>query len=93
MFKDNGELFYPAFAGDPFWDDFIIGEEAELPPFPGGGPPALAEFFGDHMVVNGKIWPKADVEPRNYRHAFAQRVRFSASWVQFFAPRPRSQLT
>ncbi len=19
------------------------------------------------MVVNGKIWPKADVEPRNYR--------------------------
>ena len=40
-----------------------------LPPelFPGGGPTALAEFFGDHMVVNGKIWPKADVEPRNYR--------------------------
>ena len=65
MFKDNGELFYPAFEGDPFWDDFIAGEEAE-PPFP-GGPSALAEFFGDHMVVNGKIWPKAEVEPRNYR--------------------------
>ncbi len=30
-------------------------------------PSALAEFFGDHMVVNGLIWPKADVEPRNYR--------------------------
>jgi FtsP/CotA-like multicopper oxidase with cupredoxin domain len=27
----------------------------------------LAEFFGDFMVVNGKIWPKADVEPREYR--------------------------
>jgi len=65
MFKDNGELFYPAFEGDPFWDDFITGEEAD-PPFP-GGPSALAEFFGDHMVVNGKIWPKTDVEPRNYR--------------------------
>ena len=65
MFKDNGELFYPAFDGDPFWDDFITGEEAD-PPFP-GGPSALAEFFGDHMVVNGKIWPKTDVEPRNYR--------------------------
>jgi FtsP/CotA-like multicopper oxidase with cupredoxin domain len=65
MFKDNGELFYPAFEGDPFWDDFITGEGA-TPPFP-GGPSALAEFFGDHMVVNGIIWPKTDVERRNYR--------------------------
>ncbi len=31
------------------------------------GPTALTEFFGDHMVVNGKIWPKMDVEPRHYR--------------------------
>jgi FtsP/CotA-like multicopper oxidase with cupredoxin domain len=69
MFKNNGELFYPAFPGDPFYDDFITGEEAVLPPaaFPGGGPTALAEFFGDHMVVNGKIWPKVNVEPRHYR--------------------------
>lgn len=69
MFKDTGELFYPAFPGDPFYDDFITGEGAILPPaiFPGGGPTALAEFFGDHMVVNGKIWPKMNVEPRNYR--------------------------
>jgi FtsP/CotA-like multicopper oxidase with cupredoxin domain len=36
-------------------------------PFPGGGPTALAEFFGDHMVVNGVIWPFENVEPRNYR--------------------------
>ena len=69
MFTDKGALFYPAFPGDPFYDDFITGEGAILPEdlFPGGGPTALAEFFGDHMVVNGKIWPKADVEPRNYR--------------------------
>jgi FtsP/CotA-like multicopper oxidase with cupredoxin domain len=69
MFTDKGELFYPAFPGDPFYDDFITGEGAVLPPdlFPGGGPTALAEFFGDHMVVNGLIWPKTDVEPRNYR--------------------------
>jgi FtsP/CotA-like multicopper oxidase with cupredoxin domain len=69
MFKDNGELFYPAFPGDPFYDDFITGEGAVLPTdiFPGGGPTALAEFFGDHMVVNGIIWPKMEVEPRNYR--------------------------
>jgi len=69
MFTDSGALFYPAFPGDPFYDDFITGEGAILPPalFPTGGPTALAEFFGDHMVVNGKIWPKANVEPRNYR--------------------------
>jgi spore coat protein A len=69
MFTDKGELFYPAFPGDPFYDDFITGEGAVLPPdlFPHGGPTALAEFFGDHMVVNGMIWPKEDVEPRNYR--------------------------
>jgi len=69
MFKANGELFYPAFPGDPFYADFITGEGAVLPPdiFPGGGPTGLAEFFGDHMVVNGMIWPQMDVEPRNYR--------------------------
>jgi FtsP/CotA-like multicopper oxidase with cupredoxin domain len=69
MFKDNGELFYPAFPGDPFYEGFITDEDAFLPSdiFPGGGPTGLAEFFGDHMVVNGMIWPKMDVEPRNYR--------------------------
>jgi FtsP/CotA-like multicopper oxidase with cupredoxin domain len=69
MFNADGSLFYPAFPGDPFYDDFITGEGAILPPdlFPGGGPTALAEFFGDHIVVNGVIWPKEEVEPRNYR--------------------------
>ena len=69
MFTDSGALFYPAYPGDPFYDDFITGEGAILPPdiFADGGPTALAEFFGDHVVVNGKIWPKANVEPRNYR--------------------------
>ncbi len=68
MFRDTGELFYPAFPGDPFYDDFIDAD-VNLPPglFPGGGPTGLAEFFGDHMVVNGMIWPKMDVERRNYR--------------------------
>ncbi len=72
MFHENGELFYPAFPGDPFYDDFITGEGAVLPPnvFPGGGPTALAEFFGDHMVVNGVIWPREPVEPRHYRLRF-----------------------
>lgn len=72
MFDTEGQLFWPAYPGDPFYDDFITGE---LPPgetlpeedFPGGGPTALAEFFGDIILVNGKAWPKLEVEPRKYR--------------------------
>ena len=64
MFKENGELFYPSFKGDPFYFDFITDEGADLGD---DDPTAMAEMFGDHMVVNGKIWPKATVEPRKYR--------------------------
>jgi FtsP/CotA-like multicopper oxidase with cupredoxin domain len=90
MFKVNGELFYPAFPGDPFYDDFITGEGAVLPPdiFPGGGPTALAEFFGDHMVVNGKIWPKMEVEPRNYRLRLLNGCDSRFLAVQFFEVPP-----
>jgi FtsP/CotA-like multicopper oxidase with cupredoxin domain len=90
MFTDKGALFYPAFPGDPFYDDFITGEGVELPPelFPRGGPTALAEFFGDHMVVNGKIWPKADVEPRNYRMRLLNGTDSRFLVVQFVAVDP-----
>jgi FtsP/CotA-like multicopper oxidase with cupredoxin domain len=90
MFKDNGELFYPAFPGDPFYDDFITGEGAVLPPdiFPDGGPTGLAEFFGDHMLVNGVIWPKMDVEPRNYRLRFLNGCDSRFLAVQFFEVPP-----
>ncbi len=86
MFNADGTLFYPAFPGDPFYDDFITGEGAVLPPdiFPGGGPTALAEFFGDHMVVNGLIWPKMDVEPRNYRLRFLNGCDSRFLVAQFF---------
>jgi len=63
MFLNTGELFYPALEGDPYYADFIDGEGANPP----AGPSGLAEFFGDHMVVNGVVWPKEEVEPRNYR--------------------------
>jgi spore coat protein A len=69
MFDTDGQLLYPAFIGDPYYADFI---EDELPCDPEpfceeGGPTALAEFFGDHIVVNGRAWPKENVEPRHYR--------------------------
>jgi spore coat protein A len=75
MFRTTGELFYPSVQGDPFWDDFIPEEGVPICPDTNSAgfcidptmPTALAEFFGDHMVVNGLIWPKASVEARQYR--------------------------
>ncbi|WP_405225358.1 multicopper oxidase family protein [Lentisalinibacter sediminis] len=79
MFTADGKLFYPSFPGDPFYADFIFDEGADLSgsdyftnvaregDMPAFGPTALAEFFGDHFLVNGAAWPKMDVEPRNYR--------------------------
>ncbi len=86
MFYATGELFYPAYPGEPFYDDFITAEGAILPPalFPNGGPTALAEFFGDHMVVNGKIWPKENVEPRNYRMRLLNGCDSRFMALQFF---------
>ena len=54
------------------WQDFIVGEGVDTNQtfnlvFPNGGPTALAEFFGDFIVVNGMLWPYLDVEPRPYR--------------------------
>jgi len=31
------------------------------------GEPWIGEYFGDVMLVNGKVWPFLDVEPRLYR--------------------------
>jgi spore coat protein A len=87
MFTADGALFYPAYPGDPLYKDFIEDEGADLPEelFPDGGPTGLAEFFGDHMVVNGKIWPKADVEPRNYRMRLLNGTDSRFMVVQFRA--------
>jgi len=32
-----------------------------------GNPSVVPEFYGDMILVNGKIWPKFDIEPRIYR--------------------------
>ncbi|MEZ5227538.1 MAG: hypothetical protein R2710_12910 [Acidimicrobiales bacterium] len=48
-------------------------------------PSGLAEFFGDLIMVNGIVWPKAEVEPRHYR------VRLlNGSDSRFFALQLRS---
>ncbi len=62
MFDTNGQLFFPNSA-------------------PGGinGPPTnpqhpywIPEFVGDTIVINGKVWPFLNVEPRRYRFLFLE---------------------
>ncbi|PSR11296.1 MAG: hypothetical protein C7N36_17265 [Bacteroidetes bacterium] len=95
MFNSNGTLFYPAFQGDPFYADFITNQGIQLPAnlFLGGGPTALAEFFGDHMIVNGKLWPKMAVEPRNYRLRFLNGCDSRFLVVEFYAVGPNATQT
>ncbi len=90
IFLNTGELFYPAYPGDPFYEGFIDEEGANLPAyvFPDGGPSALAEFFGDHMVVNGVIWPFERVEPRNYRMHLLNGCDSRFMAIQFFEVPP-----
>jgi spore coat protein A len=58
FFNDDGGLGYPSEY------DAEVGDDATLPlPIPS----IVPEFFGDTMLVNGTVWPKADVEPRRYR--------------------------
>lgn len=50
-FNPDGSLFYP-----------------DSPPFPVPVKPSITPgFFGNTIVVNGKVWPYLNVEPRKYR--------------------------
>jgi spore coat protein A, manganese oxidase len=64
MMKANGELFYPAYQGEPGYSGYIDEEGANWDP---SKPTGLAEFFGDFMMVNGKAWPVQTVRNRRYR--------------------------
>jgi spore coat protein A len=62
-FNADGSLFYP--SSRVFFDGF----GGPYLPTPGSdiSPYWNPEFFGNVMVVNGKTWPKLNVEPRKYR--------------------------
>jgi spore coat protein A len=61
MFDTHGQLHLPAGSEDEE-EAAAFSSEDEFPE-----PSVVAEFFGDHNLVNGVIWPKLDVEPRSYR--------------------------
>ena len=60
LFNTDGSLGYPS-----------VYDPTDLTPLPGSPPvpvpSCVPEFFGDTMLVNGTVLPKADVEPRRYR--------------------------
>jgi bilirubin oxidase len=62
-FNTDGSLFYP--TSRVFFDGFA----GPYLPSPGSdiSPYWNPEFFGNTMVVNGKVWPKLQVEARKYR--------------------------
>lgn len=59
-FNEDGSLFYPTAPDEIPTNGF--------PPLP--NPSIVPEFFGDTIVVNGKVWPFLEVEPRKYRFRF-----------------------
>jgi spore coat protein A len=53
-------------------------------PLTGAPSPSIEpEFFGDMILVNGKLWPVLEVEPRHYRFRFlnGSNARFYHLWL------------
>jgi spore coat protein A len=79
-FNADGSLFYPDsrafFEGlnqpptEPFLDVPFIPDRACKGHPSDISPIFNPEFFGNTMVVNGKTWPKLEVEKRRYRFRF-----------------------
>jgi bilirubin oxidase len=71
-FKPDGSLFYP--DNRDFFEGLAKGELAaggvNFSPFSDVAPIWNPEFFGNMIVVNGKTWPRLDVEKRRYRFRF-----------------------
>ncbi|RNB89981.1 copper oxidase [Brevibacillus fluminis] len=68
-FNPDGSLFYPSQPSNPSPDL----------PFPS----IVDGFFGDTMVVNGKVWPFLEVEPRKYRFRLLNASNSRAYLFQF----------
>lgn len=65
-FYEDGQLFYPAGPGDvtsPGVGDPLTGLVGDFP----GDASQVPRFLADANLVNGKVWPYLEVEPRKYR--------------------------
>lgn len=69
-FTSDGQLYYPAFKGDPLpGTNMTVGDvvpETFYEANGDGAPSIVPEFFGDMILVNGMAWPKLDVAAGDY---------------------------
>lgn len=76
-FNQDGSLHYSAVPLlDATGEQAVVNGEPVFTSFP--------EFFGNTIVVNGKVWPYLDVEPRKYRFRIlnGSDSRFYNLWLQ-----------
>ncbi|WP_192879326.1 multicopper oxidase family protein [Microbulbifer sp. A4B17] len=62
LFSANGQLYYPGVHGEPLSPFANVEIRPEWP-----DPTILDEFFGNVILVNGKVWPRHKVSPSVYR--------------------------
>jgi len=91
-FNADGSLDYPATPLlNPSTRQPLVGPDGN--PILSSGP----EFFGNTIIVNGKAWPKLEVEPRRYRFRFlnGSDSRFYHLWLELpgAAPLPAGMIT
>lgn len=59
-FNEDGSIFYPTELDPPF--PLPVPDQLPLP-----NPTITLGYVGNTIVVNGKLWPYLEVEPRKYR--------------------------
>lgn len=79
IFDLDNQLFYPS---SPALAQQLFGP-ANYP-----DPTVFAEVYGDVIIVNGKAWPKLQVEPRKYRFRIlnGSDTRFYNLFLDFSVP-------
>ena len=101
-FKKNGSLFYPGnrafFEGAPV-EALKIPFQPSAVVYPDGSstgdsdvaPIWNPEFFGNTMLVNGRTWPKLDVEARRYRLRLLNGCNSRTLWLKLVQGDPAAR--
>jgi FtsP/CotA-like multicopper oxidase with cupredoxin domain len=66
-FNADGTINFPNGLGQPAPAGVVGWNPLQPGPNPTVHPQWVPEYFGDHAVINGAIWPRLTVEPRPYR--------------------------
>jgi spore coat protein A len=90
------ELGLPSGAYDVplLLQDRIFDPEGQIvyPVGPNDDAPWVPEFFGTHTLVNGRVWPYLDVEPRRYRFRLLNASNARIYQLSLLAEQPFVQI-